>query len=122
MRSTPVAACRWTVPGVLVITAIVAVPDSSAANSTQTAAPTSMMLTDTVARTHATRGIVQTIDAHTMVIARRGNRGRMTFSLTPSTRREDAIVVGSTVSVRFREEGQRHIATAVALQRPADLH
>ena len=67
--------------------------------------------------THATRGIVQIIDAHRMVIARSGDRGRMTFSLTPSTRREDAIVVGATVSVRFREEGRTNVATAIALQR-----
>ena len=72
--------------------------------------------------THATRGIVQAIDGHHMVIARSGDRGRMTFSLTPSTRREDAIVVGSTVSVRFREEGRTKIATAVAVQRPLASH
>ena len=52
--------------------------------------------------THATRGIVQTIDATTLVIARPGNRDVMAFSLTPSTRREGVIVVGSTVSVRYR--------------------
>jgi hypothetical protein len=69
--------------------------------------------------THATRGTVQAIDGHRMVIARSGDRGRMTFSLTLSTRREDAIVVGSTVSVRFREEGRTNVATAIALQRPA---
>jgi len=67
---------------------------------------------------HATRGIVQTIDAHRMVIARSGDRGRMTFRLTPSTRREDAIIVGATVSVRFREEGRTNVATAIAVERP----
>ena len=67
--------------------------------------------------THATRGIVQTIDATTLVIARPGNRDVMAFSLTPSTRREGVIVVGSTVSVRYREDGKTHVATAIALQR-----
>ena len=69
--------------------------------------------------THATRGIVRTIDASTMVIAR-GNRGIMTFSLTSSTHREGVIVVGSAVSVRYREDGKNHVATAIALQRPKE--
>ena len=67
--------------------------------------------------THATRGDVRTIDANSMVISRAGNRGVMTFSLTPSTHREGVIVVGSTVSVRYREDGKNHVATAIALQR-----
>ena len=67
--------------------------------------------------THATRGIVRSIDAKTMVIAR-GKSGIMTFSLTSSTHRAGVIVVGSTVSVRYREDGKNHVATAMALQRP----
>ena len=67
--------------------------------------------------THATRGIVRVIDANTMVIMRAGNRGIMTFSLTFSTHREGVIVAGSTVSVRYREDGKNHVATAIALQR-----
>jgi hypothetical protein len=70
--------------------------------------------------THATRGIVRTIDANTVVIVRPGNRGIMTFSLTSSTHREGVIVVGSTVSVRYREDGKNHVATAIALQRPKE--
>jgi len=67
--------------------------------------------------THATRGIVLTIDANTMVIARPGKRGIMTFSLTSSTHREGVIAVDSAVSVRYREDGKTHVATAIALQR-----
>ena len=70
--------------------------------------------------THATRGIVRTINANTIVIVRAGNRGIMTFSLTSSTHREGVIVVGSTVSVRYREDGKNHVATAIALQRPKE--
>ena len=83
--------------------------------------PTALLLLASVVTpgTHATRGTVQAIDGHRMVIARSGDRGRMTFTLTPSTRREDAIVVGATVSVRFREEGRTNVATAIALQRPS---
>ena len=32
--------------------------------------------------------------------------------------RAGAIVVGATVSVRYRDDGKCHIATAVALRRP----
>jgi hypothetical protein len=66
---------------------------------------------------HSTRGIVQAIAESSMVISRPHHRGSMTFNLTPSTRREGAVVVGSTVSVRYREDGKTRIATAVALQR-----
>ena len=69
--------------------------------------------------THATRGIVRTIDANTMVIAR-GKSGLMTFSLTSSTHRAGVVVVGSTVSVRYREDGKNHVATAITLQRPKE--
>ena len=67
--------------------------------------------------THATRGIVVTIDASTLVITRPGKRGIMTFSLTSSTHREGVIAVDSAVSVRYREDGKTHVATAIALQR-----
>jgi hypothetical protein len=53
----------------------------------------------TVAR-HATRGTVKSIDATTLVIARAGNRGEMTFELTPSVHRHGTISVGTIVSVR----------------------
>src|SRR5262245_1172599 len=69
--------------------------------------------------THATRGVVKSLDETMLVIARSG-RGDMSFVLRPSTRREGMIGVGSAVSVRYREEGKTNIATAVALQRPRD--
>jgi Cu/Ag efflux protein CusF len=70
--------------------------------------------------THATRGVVRTVDANTLVIARAGNRGMITFNVTPSTHREGVIVVGATVSVRYREDGKIHVATVIALQRPKE--
>jgi Domain of unknown function (DUF5666) len=102
---------RWTVAGLMV--ASVVMP----AWVDTTWAASSAVLVDRAGATHATRGVVQAIDAHTIVIARSGDRGRLTFNLTPSTHREDAIVVGSIVSVRFREEGHTNVATAIALQR-----
>jgi hypothetical protein len=80
-----------------------------------------VLVTQALISTHATRGIVQTIDAHTMVIARSGDRGQLTFALTTSTRRHDPIAVGSTVSVRYREEGNNHVAVAITLQQSKGL-
>ena len=67
---------------------------------------------------HATRGVVKSIDTATLVVSRPRNRGDITFRLNASTHREGTIVVGATVSVRYRDEGKVHLATAVALQTP----
>ena len=67
--------------------------------------------------THATRGTVTSVDAVALVIVRPRHRGEMTFALLPSTTRDGTIVAGSTVSIRYREEPTRHIATAVAVER-----
>lgn len=71
----------------------------------------------TVAK-HATRGTVKLIDATTLVIARAGNRGEMTFELKPSTHRQGTIGVGTTVSVRYQDDGTRHVATALTADNP----
>jgi hypothetical protein len=79
-----------------------------------------VLLTAAAIMIHATRGIVQTVDARTLVIARFGHRGNMTFNVTPETHWEGVVVVGSTVSVRYREEGKDHVATAITLQPAKD--
>jgi len=100
------------------LTAAVALaPDTFAATSP---APQTSEGTAASDQVHATRGVVSAIDAHTMVIARSKDRGSMTFDLTSSTHREDMIVVGSTVSVRYRDDGHNHVATAIALHRPRE--
>jgi hypothetical protein len=73
---------------------------------------------DRVLGTHATRGVVRSIDATTMVIARSGARSEMRFDLTSATFRDGLVEVGSVVSVRYREDGKNHVATAIALHRP----
>jgi hypothetical protein len=65
---------------------------------------------------HATRGTVKSIDATTLVIARAGNRGEMTFELTPSVHRHGTIGVGTTVSVRYQDDGTKHVATAITVE------
>lgn len=68
---------------------------------------------------HATTGVVKSIDEKTLVITRPGKKGHeMTFALNPSTQREGTVAVGSTVSVRYQEEGKTHVASALMV-RPA---
>lgn len=63
---------------------------------------------------HATRGVVRSLDSSTLVITRAGvRRGEMTFALDTTTQREGTLAVGTPVSVRYREDGKRHIATAI---------
>jgi hypothetical protein len=63
---------------------------------------------------HAVRGIVKSVDASSLVITRFGNKAsNLRFVLNPSTLREGMPAVGSTVSVRYRIQGNTLIATAV---------
>jgi hypothetical protein len=63
---------------------------------------------------HATTGVVKSIDEKTLVITRPGKKEHeMTFALNPSTQREGTVAVGSTVSVRYQEEGKTHVASAL---------
>ena len=66
---------------------------------------------------HATQGTVKSIDDTTLVVSRPHERGDITFTLSAATHRAGNIVVGATVSVRYRDDGKCHIATAVALRR-----
>lgn len=67
--------------------------------------------------THATRGVVKTIDATTLVLSRPKDLGEMTFKLSPSVQKQGTVVVGATVSVRYHEEGKVHVALAISVQR-----
>jgi hypothetical protein len=64
--------------------------------------------------THAVRGIVRTVDADSLVIARSSQRSsEMTFRLRRSTAREGTISAGVAVSVRYVTEDHTLVATAV---------
>lgn len=65
---------------------------------------------------HATRGVVTSIDGNRIVIARPGKQVAMTFEMNAATVRAGTLTVGAAVSIRYREEGSRHVATAVAVQ------
>jgi len=98
------------ISGALSMTPVAAVAATRAPDSTSPDEGSQSM----VAR-HATRGTVKSIDATTLVLARAGNRGEMTFELKPSTHREGTVDVGTMVSVRYRDDGARHVAIAIAV-------
>jgi hypothetical protein len=63
---------------------------------------------------HAVRGVVKSVDASSLVIARSGRKAEnLTFVLNPSTMHEGALAVGDNVSVRYRQDGKTLVATAV---------
>jgi hypothetical protein len=65
---------------------------------------------------HSVRGVVKSIDSTSMLLTTNKKGGDTTFVLAPSTQREGTLAVGSTVSVRYHEQGGSKIATAVIAQ------
>jgi len=93
---------------------LLAAPWAGLAAPAQAKAATTTPASKAAAGTHSTTGTVKSVTATALVVAHSGkNSGDMTFVLDPSTHREGAIDVGSSVSVRYRESGQSNIATAV---------
>jgi hypothetical protein len=71
------------------------------------------------AATHSTRGIVKSIDAATLVITRTGKMaGEMTFAVNPATHLQGTVAVGTSVAVRYHEDGKDNVATAISAQQP----
>jgi hypothetical protein len=68
------------------------------------------------APTHTASGVVRSIDENTLVIMPAGKKTEMRFMLNSSTHREGNPAVGSSVSVRYHDEGQNHVATAINVQ------
>ena len=87
--------------------------------SVQSAQPFEMLAAarGPTAAIHATRGVVKAINETVLVVSRPRNYGDITFRLSSTTHRDGKIVVGSTVSVRYREDGTTHVAIAIALQK-----
>jgi hypothetical protein len=75
--------------------------------------------------THATRGVVKSMDTSTLVITRTGKmHGDMTFALNSTTHLQGTVAVGTPVSVRYREDAKTYVATAVTAQptKPQAVH
>jgi hypothetical protein len=68
---------------------------------------------------HATTGVVAAMDATSLVLTRPSKRGGdMKFVLDPATRREGTVQVGSSVSVRYHQDGTTNVATAITAEHP----
>lgn len=64
--------------------------------------------------THTTNGTVKSVDATSLVITKAGGKSQdMTFALDPSTQKQGAVEVGSSVTVHYKTEGSTMTATAI---------
>lgn len=68
--------------------------------------------------THATKGVVKSVDDGKLVITRAGGKSESTFVLNAATQRQGDIAVGASVDVRYHTEGKSKVATAVSVQAP----
>jgi hypothetical protein len=102
----------------LLIGALSTVPAiAGAATSPRAGRPAAAKREASAVATHATRGIVKSVDASTLVITRTSKKhGEMTFTMNPATHRRGDIAVGAPVSVRYRRDGKNFVATAVRVQ------
>jgi hypothetical protein len=91
-------------------------PVFSSTAAAQSASSSSGAKTTKSAATHATRGVIKSVNDTSLVISRSARSGGdMTFVLDPSTERVGTMDVGSTVDVRYRTEAKHHLATAVTV-------
>jgi hypothetical protein len=73
------------------------------------------------AATHAVRGVVKSVGPKSLVVTRSNRKpNELTFVLTPATSQAGQVVVGATVSVRYRTEGRMLIATGVTVDASRD--
>ena len=102
--------------------AVIAVPIVGFATTRQAppaAAKKEATSSSKAAPTHATKGVVKSVDDSTLVITHNGKKAEeMTFMLNGSTHKEGAVAVGVPVSVRYTDNGKTHVATAVSVEQP----
>ena len=76
--------------------------------------------THTAKSDHATTGTVKSVSDTSLVLTKSGKKhGEMTFQLDPSIHKDGAVAVGSHVSIRYRDDGNTHIATAITAHKAA---
>ena len=67
---------------------------------------------------HATTGTVKSLSDTSLVLTKSGKKHHeMTFQLDPSVHKDGAVAVGSHVSIRYRDDGKKHVATAITAKR-----
>jgi hypothetical protein len=90
-----------------------------AATPAGTPAPAAMTAT-TPKSDHATTGTVKSISDTSLVLTKSGKKHHeMAFKLDSSVHKDGAIAVGSHVSVRYRDDGKKHVATTITAQKTA---
>ena len=110
---------RTSITALLLMGAISGMPVVGFAAPVKAQTPATAKRTSTRAATHATKGVVKSIDASTLVINSTGKKhGEMTFMLNDSTQREGTVAAGSPVSIRYREDGKTNVATAIRVEQP----
>jgi len=62
---------------------------------------------------HSVHGVVKSIDDSTLVVTPSGKKTDMTFVVNQSTTKEGSPAAGSMVSVRYKSEAGKMVATAV---------
>jgi Domain of unknown function (DUF5666) len=76
-----------------------------------------MQVSPTTVATHATKGVVKSIDATSLVITRSARRAKeQTFAVDASTHQVGQVSVGATVEVRYRTQEGHRVATVVSVQ------
>ncbi len=109
IATTVLAAAVMAVPIVGFATMRQAPPAAAKKEATKT--------TTKAAPTHATSGVVKSVDDSMLVITKGGKKPEdMTFVLNASTHKEGAVAAGAPVSVRYHEDGKTHVATAVTVE------
>ncbi len=94
-------------------------PAAKQATPTKSAATKPARAAKTAAKAeavHATKGVVKSVDATSLVISRGAKAKDMTFVLNPSTQTTGTPAVGATVQVRYKSDASQNVATAVSVQ------
>lgn len=88
-------------------------PAAKPAAAAQPAAKTTVAKAPVV---HATKGVVKSVDASSLVITGSGAKAKdMTFVLNSATVKTGTVAAGATVQVRYTTEAKQNIATAVSV-------
>lgn len=103
--------------GALALSSVAFAGAEAQKGSAKKTSASAMAPASTKAASHAVRGVVKSMDDSSLVVTASGKKAAdMTFVVNGSTTKEGAPAVGSTVSVRYRTEAGKMIATAVAVQ------
>lgn len=106
-------------PVLLLMAVLVLAPALALAAAQSGAAKAQTKAKATAAATHATSGIVKTIDATSLVISRGAKTSQtLSFVVNAATVKKGDLVVGTHVEVRYRADGGQNIATAITAAVP----